>query len=45
MHQQSVMHPSHVTQSHFHTLPAMSSVQNWQNQQVNDILYFVVAQL
>ncbi|KAL9163031.1 hypothetical protein ABFS82_06G016300 [Erythranthe guttata] len=33
MHQQGVLHPSHVTQSHFHSLPAMSSVQNWQNQQ------------
>ncbi|KAL0321606.1 UNVERIFIED_CONTAM: hypothetical protein Scaly_2457000 [Sesamum calycinum] len=33
MHQQGVPHPSHVTQSHFHSLPAMSSVQNWQSQQ------------
>lgn len=33
VHQQGVPHPSHVTQSHFHALPAMSSIQNWQNQQ------------
>ncbi|KAI3457950.1 hypothetical protein Pfo_014613 [Paulownia fortunei] len=33
MHQQGVPHPSHVTQSHFHSLPAMSSIQNWQSQQ------------
>ncbi|XP_051142372.1 uncharacterized protein LOC127259233 isoform X2 [Andrographis paniculata] len=33
MHQQGVPHPSHVTQSPFHQLPAMSSIQNWQNQQ------------
>ncbi|KAL6508272.1 hypothetical protein OROHE_021814 [Orobanche hederae] len=33
MHQQGVPHPSHVAQSHFHSLPAMSSIQNWQGQQ------------
>uniref|UniRef100_A0A5B7B017 DUF7725 domain-containing protein n=1 Tax=Davidia involucrata TaxID=16924 RepID=A0A5B7B017_DAVIN len=38
MHQQGVPHslPSHVTQSHvghFHSIPAISSLQHWQNQQ------------
>ncbi|KAK4436189.1 hypothetical protein Salat_0782600 [Sesamum alatum] len=32
MHQQGVPHPSHVMQSHLHSVPAMSSIQNWQNQ-------------
>lgn len=33
MHQHGVSHPSHVTQSPFQSLPAMSSVQDWQSQQ------------
>lgn len=41
MHQQGVAHPSHVPQSHvgqFHPLPAISSIQQWQNQQaVSDV--------
>ncbi|KAL0382469.1 UNVERIFIED_CONTAM: hypothetical protein Scaly_0534200 [Sesamum calycinum] len=32
MHQQGLPHPSHVMQSHLHSVPAMSSIQNWQNQ-------------
>ncbi|KAL6509224.1 hypothetical protein OROGR_022534 [Orobanche gracilis] len=36
MHPQGVPHPSHVAQSHFHSLPAMSSIQNWQGQQAGD---------
>ncbi|KAL0452378.1 UNVERIFIED_CONTAM: hypothetical protein Slati_1215900 [Sesamum latifolium] len=34
MHQQGLPHPSHVMQSHLHSVPAMSSIQNWQNQHV-----------
>jgi hypothetical protein len=47
MHQQGVPHsvPSHVPPSHvghFHSIPAMGSLQQWQNQQVlrNDELLF-----
>ncbi|KAK4403703.1 hypothetical protein Sango_0738900 [Sesamum angolense] len=32
MHQQGLPHPSHVMQSHLHSVPAMSSIQIWQNQ-------------
>lgn len=41
MHQQGVPHPSQVMQSHFHSVPAMSSNQNWQNQHVSNILLSV----
>ncbi|KAH6766886.1 hypothetical protein C2S52_017869 [Perilla frutescens var. hirtella] len=33
MHQHGAPHPSHVAQSPFQSVPAMSSVQNWQSQQ------------
>ncbi|KAL3630744.1 hypothetical protein CASFOL_023728 [Castilleja foliolosa] len=33
MHQQGVPHPSHIAQPQFHSLPAMSPIQNWQGQQ------------
>lgn len=49
MHQQGVPHslPSHVTPSHighFHSIPAMGSLQQWQNQQVltNEITFTVL---
>lgn len=38
MHQHGVPHPSHVMQSHFHSVSAMPSIQNWQ--QVSDYIYF-----
>ena len=37
MHQQGVPHPSHVMQSHFHSVSTLPSVQNWQ--QVSVILF------
>ncbi|KAH6828159.1 hypothetical protein C2S53_015109 [Perilla frutescens var. hirtella] len=33
MHQQGVPHPSHVMQSHFHSVSAISPIQNWQQAQ------------
>ncbi|XP_042057436.1 uncharacterized protein LOC121801993 isoform X1 [Salvia splendens] len=33
MHQQGVPHPSHVMQSHFHSVSTLPSVQNWQQGQ------------
>ncbi|KAL8519588.1 hypothetical protein ACS0TY_010505 [Phlomoides rotata] len=33
MHQHGVPHPSHVMQSHFHSVSAMPSIQNWQQAQ------------
>ncbi|KAL3653690.1 hypothetical protein CASFOL_003371 [Castilleja foliolosa] len=33
MHQQGLPHPSQIAQPHFHSLPAMSPIQNWQVQQ------------
>lgn len=42
MDQQGVPHPSHM-QSHYQSVSTMPSIQNWQNQQVTDILqYFAI---
>ncbi|KAL6527007.1 hypothetical protein OROGR_016097 [Orobanche gracilis] len=42
MHQQGLSVPSHIMQSHFYSVSAMSPTKKWQNQQVNDTLILLL---
>lgn len=45
MHQQGVPHPSHVMQSHFHSVAAMPTIQNWPQVNAQLFWYYLVQEL